>query len=123
MSSDPWDSLPSGDYFKFEEPGDAVVGDVIGIGIGEDFNGNPAPQVVVRQDDGQDVTVTAGQAQLKAKLMAARPKVGDRIKMEYTQKEQRAGGKTLKHFDVVVKEGGAKAPVTEEAVQAAEDDF
>jgi hypothetical protein len=123
MSSDPWDGLPSGNYQKWETPGDTLVGDVVGRGVGQDVNGNDCPQIVVRTDDGAEITVTAGQAQLKAKLMEARPNPGDRIKITYTEAEKREGGKTLKHFEVVVKRGEAKAPVTDEAVAAAADDF
>lgn len=119
--SDAWDGLPNGNYAKWENPGDEVVGDVIGKGIGQDLSGNSVPELVVRLDDESEVTVTASQAQLRAKLLEARPDVGDRIKITYTKSEKRDGGKTLKHFDLVVKTGAAKAPVEE--VAAAADDF
>lgn len=124
MSNDPWDGLPNGKYVKWENIGDEVVGDVIGKGIGPDANGQDVPQLTIRKDDGEEVTITAGQAQLKAKLMEARPQIGDRIKIRYEKAEKKDGGKTLKHFEVVVKTGGAKSPVSKpEAQKAAEEDF
>jgi hypothetical protein len=120
---DPWDGLPNGAFVSWDNVGDEVVGDVIGKGMGQDFNGNPCPQLVIRTDDGAETTVTAGQAQLRAKLLEGKPQVGDRIRIVFTQSEKRDGGKTLKHFEVTIKSGGAKSPVTEEAVAAATDDF
>ena len=52
--------------------------------------------------------LTAGQAQLKAKLLEARPMPGDRIRVTFDSVEKRGGGKTLKHFTVQLKKGGAK---------------
>ena len=124
MSNDPWDGLGNGNYAKWENVGDEITGDVVGKGKGTDLQGQEVPQIVVRLDDEREVTVTASQAQLRAKLMEARPQVGDRIRIKYTNTEKRDAGKTLKHFEVVVKTGGAKAPVaTPAAVAAAADDF
>lgn len=122
--SDEWDGLPNGNFAKWETPGDEIVGDVVGKGIGRDLKDNPVPELIIRRDDETEVTVTASQGQLRAKLLEARPQVGDRVKITYTKNEKRDGGKTLKHFDVVVKSGGAKNPVaTPEAAAAAEEDF
>jgi hypothetical protein len=123
MTSDPWDGLPSGNFVKWEEVGEEIVGDVIGKGVGEDFNGHDCPQLVIRNDDAEEVTLTAGQAQLKAKLLEANPNVGDRIKVKYTGTEKADKG-DKKLFEVTVKRGGAKAPVAQEEVSsAADDDF
>lgn len=122
--SDSWDGLPNGNFAKWENPGDEIAGDIVGKGIGEDMQGGQVPQIVVRLDDDSEVTITASQAQLRAKLLAAKPNVGDRIKVTFTQSENRSGGKTLKHFEVQVKAGGAKNPTpTAEAVAASGDDF
>lgn len=122
MPRDPWDDVPSGDFFQFENPGDMLVGDVIGKTLGKDFNGNPCPEMQVRQDDGTEVTATCGQAQLKAKLLEAKPQVGDRISITFTNTQRRDGGKTLKEFEVKVKTGGAKSKVSEPAPPPADDD-
>ena len=106
-----WDDptiRPSGDYVRFETVGDTLVGDVIGLGIHEFPDGKRAAKLIVRDDEGEERTLTAGQVQLASKLAEARPEVGDRIKIVYTENEKRSGGKTLKHFDVSVKKGGAK---------------
>lgn len=123
MSNDPWDGLPNGNFAKWENPGDELVGDVVGKGLGDDLNGHSVPQIVVATDDGSEITVTASQAQLKAKLMEARPAVGDRVKITYTRNEKRDGGKTLKHFEVVLKKGGAKNTAPAEAIAAAAEEF
>lgn len=124
MSDDAWAGLPNGNYQKWENPGDSIAGDVIGKGVGQDVNGADVPQLVILRDDGEEITVTAGQAQLRAKLMEANPNVGDRCKIEYTRSEDRGGGKTLKHFEVNVKRGGAKnAPPAAAEVAASDDDF
>lgn len=123
MSNDPWDGVSNGNYAKWETVGDEVVGDVIGKGLGPDMQGEMVPQLTVRRDDASEVTVTASQGQLKGKLLEGKPQIGDRIKIVYVRKEDRGGGKTLKHFEVTIKSGGAKSPVTPEAVAQAADDF
>ena len=124
MSNDPWDGLSSGNFVKWETIGQEVVGDIIGKTTGEDLKGNKVPQLVIRLDDDTEVTIGGSQAQLKAKLLEGRPQVGDRIKIKLTEITRPAADKTLKHFDVVIKSGGAKNPVvTPAAAAAAADDF
>ena len=115
MTSSVWDDptiRPSGDYVKFETVGDFVVGEIIGLGIHEFPDGKRAAKLIIRDDDGEERTLTAGQVQLATKLAEARPEVGDRVKITFTQVEKRSGGKTLKHFDVAVK-GTPKSPAEE----------
>ena len=102
---DEWDDLPSGDFAKWENAGDTVVGTVTAKSIGRTLNNEPCPQLSIRTDDGRDVIVTAAQAHLSAQLRSAKPKVGDRIAIVFTGTEKRDGGKTLKKFDVQVKAG------------------
>lgn len=124
MSIDPWDGLPNGQYVKWENAGDSITGDIVGKGTGPDINGEQVPQLTIRLDDGTEQTVTASQAQLRAKLLEGRPAVGDRIKIVYVKAEKRDGGKTLKHFEVTIKKGGAKVqPVSEAAIAAASEEF
>ena len=116
-----WDdpSLASGgDYVRFENPGDNVVGDVLNVTMHTWDDGSSCPKLTIRTDDGNDVTLTAGQVRLKAELRDKRPEPGDRIKVTFTELEKRPGGRTLKHFDVQVASGGAKgtaAAVVEDA--------
>ena len=109
MNNDPWDDLPSGEYVKWSEPGDTVVGVVVSKSIGFDLNQRPCPQLTVRLDDGTDRIVSASQAQLAARLKELRPAVGQKVRIVYTGDERREGGKTLKLFTVDVK--GEPAPV------------
>jgi hypothetical protein len=90
-----------GDYIKFENVGDSVSGVVTNIGAHRWDDGSVSPQVTLQTSDGEK-TVTAGQVRLKAALAEKRPNVGDTITIKFIDLEKRAGGKTLKHFDVTV---------------------
>lgn len=90
-----------GDYIKFENVGDTVTGQVLSIGAHKWEDGSVSPQLVLSTAEGEK-TLTAGQVRLKAALAEKRPNVGDTITITYADLEKRAGGKTLKHFDVKV---------------------
>jgi hypothetical protein len=115
-----------GNYVTFENPGDFVSGTIILIRPHVFDDGSVAAQLFLTTDNGEEVTVTAGQIKLKLELVRLRPEAGDHIMIRYTQKEQRAGGKTLKHFEVQVQPGQAQqggyqqqAQQQHQAVQAA----
>jgi hypothetical protein len=108
-----WDDpeiQPSGDFVKFENPGDTVTGRITLIGKKRWDDGNVSPQLDLVDGNGESKTVTAGQVRLQAALREQRPEVGDTITITYTSMEKRAGGKTLKHFDVTVNGGGGATP-------------
>lgn len=94
-----------GDYVKFEEVGDKVVGEITGLTTHTWDDGSKSPKLFIATDDGGERTLTASQIGLKIKLGELRPNVGDRISITYISVEKRPGGKTLKHFDVKVKPG------------------
>lgn len=71
MTTDPWDTFVTGDWMRFETPGDTVTGELIARQTGTDYNGDPCPQIVLATRTGA-VTITAGQAHLKRLLAAAR---------------------------------------------------
>jgi hypothetical protein len=104
-----------GDFVKFDEIGDAVVGTIKEIREGRDYNGNPCPELVLEvSEDGDEKTVTAGQALLKAALAEAAPQVGNKIRITYTGNSQgKPGRNPAKEFKVEVKPG------THELVQPA----
>ena len=109
MTTSTWDDpdlRTSGDFVKFDQVGDKVAGTVTGIRKHRFDDGSVAAQVLLTTDDGEERTLTAGQVRLKAALAEQRPEVGDHLTVTFTQNEKRAGGKTLKHFDVKVKRGG-----------------
>lgn len=111
----PWDSLPrnSGDFAKWTDPGQSVVGTISYVGLGEDFDKNPCPEISVEIEGGPAVTITAGQASLKTKLLEAKPEVGDQIAVLYQGTEDNGRGGTIKKFDVKVKRaGGGTSPVS-----------
>ena len=106
-----WDSISidTGDYVSFVNVGDSVTGVITAISTKTWDDGKTDPQLTIRTDDGEK-TLTAGQVRLKAALIEQRPEVGDSIWIKLSQIEKRAGGKTLKHFDVSVQPKGSAAP-------------
>ncbi len=99
------DLRPNGEFVKFENVGDSIAGTIVKIGKHRFDDGSIAPQILLKTDDGEEKTLTVGQVRLKVALAEKRPNVGDHLTVTYVQQEKRAGGKTLKHFDVAVKEG------------------
>jgi hypothetical protein len=102
-----WDNpavRSSGEYVKFEKVGDSVSGVILDQSIHTFEDGKRAAKLVIRTAEG-DRTLTAGQMQLAAKLTEARPNVGDKLTIRFVGVEKRAGGKTLKQFDVAVVRG------------------
>ena len=99
------------EYVKFENIGDTVSGCVLSVIAHRFDDGKVVPKIILETDDGE-IALTAGQVRLKAALADQRPEPGDTITVTLTDIEKRAGGKTLKHFDVVVVRGkGAPAAV------------
>ena len=96
------------DYAKFEVIGDTVSGTVTGVYAHRFDDGKVVPKIMLDTAEGE-VALTAGQVRLKAELSEKRPEVGDTLTVTLTEVEKRAGGKTLKHFDVVVAKSGTPA--------------
>lgn len=105
-----WDDpelAQGGEFVAFENVGDHIAGVVQVVRIQTFDDGKRVPQLLIVADDGEDRTITAGQARLKAKLLELRPEAGDHIAITMTDLEKRSGGKTLKHFDVQLRRGGS----------------
>jgi hypothetical protein len=101
---DPWndpDFAIGGDYIKFDQIGDTVTGKVIAVRKHVWDDGSVSPQILLETEDGEK-TLTAGQVRLKAALAEKRPQPGQHLTITLTEVEKRAGGKTLKIFDVQV---------------------
>jgi len=92
------------DYAKFEQIGDSVSGTVTGVFVHRFDDGNAVPKIMLDTADGE-IALTAGQVRLKAALSEKRPDIGDTLTVRLAEIEKRAGGKTLKHFDVDVIKG------------------
>jgi hypothetical protein len=114
------------DYAKFEVIGDYISGVVTGVFAHRFEDGKVVPKIMLDTGDGE-VALTAGQVRLKAELSEKRPEVGDMLTVKLVDIEKRAGGKTLKHFDVaVIKNVAAGVPtvaaptLTPEQLQAME---
>jgi hypothetical protein len=97
-----------GDFIAFNNIGDTVTGTVLSVSAHRWDDGSVCPKVIL-DVDGDEKTITAGQIRLKAALAEKRPETGDTLTITLTDIEKRAGGKTLKHFDVQVNRGGAAA--------------
>lgn len=107
------------DYAKFETIGDTVSGTVTGVYAHRFDDGKVVPKIMLDTADGE-IALTAGQVRLKAALSEKRPEVGDNLTVTLTEIEKRAGGKTLKHFDVDVVKSGTPAPATAPTTLTAE---
>jgi len=108
MSSSVWDDPEfrvGGEFVKFDDVGDTVTGVILDIRKNRFDDGKVVPQILLNCD-GEERTLTAGQVRLKAELGEQRPEIGDTITVTFTENEKRAGGKTLKHFDVSVVRAG-----------------
>lgn len=107
------DLSTAGEFVSFNNIGDTVTGTIVRIRKHVWDDGSVSPQILL-DCDGTERTVTAGQVRLKAELAAKKPQPGEVITITLSDIEKRAGGKTLKHFTVVV---GNSAPAA--AVPAA----
>lgn len=93
-------------FVKFDNVGDTISGEIITVRAHRFDDNTVAPQILLKDGDGEERTVTCGQVRLKAALAQERPEAGDRITITLSDVEKRSGGKTLKHFDVNVQRGG-----------------
>jgi len=114
-----------GDFVKFPNVGDVVVGTITAIRKQRFDDGDQvsyAPQLDLELPDGSEVTLTAGQWHLKKLLIEQRPDVGDRIKVVHTGKQGRSKLFTLdvRRPDAgpakATKRGTARAVLTPDAV-------
>ncbi len=119
MTESIWDDpelKSNDDYVKFDEVGDTVTGKILAVKKHTFDDGKVVPQLLLLVD-GEEKTLTAGQIRLKAELADKRPGVGDVLTVTLSNIEKRSGGKTLKHFEVIV--GGASAPAAAPAAAPA----
>lgn len=108
------DVASTGDYVRFEAVGDGVEGVVTNLErhtFTDDETGEKrvTPKLTIACTDGTERILTAGQVRLRLKLVELRPEVGDYLKVTMTELEKR-GKKTLKHFDVVYRQGDGTTP-------------
>lgn len=105
----------SGGFMRFDEIGDSIEGEVLIVQEGNDFNGNPCPELIIETPSEGTKTVTAGQAMLKVALAEKQPQKGDRVRITYSgHGEGKPGRAPSKLFEVVVEKAGATAPVSAE---------
>lgn len=124
------------DRIKFAQTGDTLAGTITRIDeIDSDYGTSPVLDIAAVKaigtlagDTGERINTTTGtysvilsQKQLRRKVAAAAPRVGDSIAMVLTGSEPLKGGKTLKLFDVQHKpatQDADEAPFTEQPTAA-----
>lgn len=92
-----WTNVPTGTK---------VSGAVVAVERGEDFNGGACPQYKLRQPNGDLITLTCGQANLKSQVVALRVQVGQHLTVTYTEDRKVAKG-NMKVFSVEVTDPAA----------------
>jgi hypothetical protein len=85
--SNPWDEFSAGgDFVEFNNVGDEVIGTILNISAKRWDDGKVSPQLGLRLDNGDEVTLTAGWVMLVKALKDLAPNVGDRIRVKMTGK-------------------------------------
>lgn len=94
-------------FVSFAEIGDSVEGTIVSVDFGPyGFDDVECPRLIIEQDDGTSVTLTAGQRVLQSELAEKEPEPGDRIKIQYSGNgEGKPGRAPAKLFEVVVERG------------------
>ena len=108
MTSSVYDELgPTGEFITFANEGESITGTITSVGLHTWDDGKKSLQLGL-EVDGESRVLTAGPIGLQIKLQELRPGVGDTLTVTYLGSEKRAGGKTLKKWDVKVGAGAAK---------------
>lgn len=126
MSDDIWDDpalTVSDSFYKFEAVGDQASGVILTKGRKEWPDGKVDAELLLKDDaDGEEKTLTVGTLRMKEKFVELRPGPGDHVFVKLTSIEPRPGGKSMKHYEIVVNGGGAPvaqaAPVAEPVAAA-----
>jgi hypothetical protein len=116
-----------GKYTSFNKIGDTITGTVAELAVGEDYNSNPCPQLVLKNATGEwhnkagvktvanneDVKFNLALTQLKSKGASLRPNVGQVVSATFVSETKVAKG-TAKEFTFTVSDGpAASGPVAD----------
>jgi hypothetical protein len=123
MSENGWEEVeaPVGNFIGWGRVGQTVTGKVIFYTHdgGTDFNGQACPQITIELqgqadsykekgtqlvsfESGQVVMINAGQANLKANVVAAQLMPGNLVQIAYVGDQALPGGKSVKQFKIRV---------------------
>lgn len=95
-----------GAWVKFENVGDQVIGVIKEVRDGRTFDGNPCPELVIEDEDGDERIITASQVKLGRIIVEKAPQAGNKIRITYSGVGDAMPGKAPpKLFEVDVKEG------------------
>lgn len=86
-----------GSYVKWDRQGMRLEGVVVTVGTGRDFDGNPVPELKVRDASGGEHIVSCAQTILHDKIIELQPQPGDQIVIDHTGMAGQA-----KNFEVTV---------------------
>lgn len=91
----------TGEFVKFEQPGDSVTGTVVAIREHTfDKDKGPVPLIDIAPRAGGDtVTLSVDKVDLKFKLAELEPQVGDDLRVKFTDTEKTPNG-TKKVFEI-----------------------
>lgn len=78
--------MPSSNYFKFDNVGDEVKGEIVDIGSHTFPNEtDPTPKLFIKVDGEEEpVEVTCGARNLKTLVLTERPDIGDMVRIKLT---------------------------------------
>lgn len=105
-----------GEFVKFEDIGDQVVGTIVAIRK-HTFNEDKGPVALIdlERDDGEQVTLSVDKVDLARQIPLLAPQVGDKLAVKYTGDEKTPNGRK-KVFAVRHKEGDRKPVQSSEPV-------
>lgn len=100
----------SGEFVKFENTGDKVVGTIVAIRL-HTFDEKKGPVPLIDLDTGAEDTLTLAvdKVDLRRQIGELEPQVGDKLGVEYVQNERTPSG-TKKVFKIQHRAAERKAP-------------
>lgn len=132
-TTDPWDDLEprsEGSFFKFDQPGDTIVGTIVRREKGTKFDKvTPCPQLVIDTDSGEQI-VTCSQTNLETQALLKKAELvpGARVRITFTGVGQAKPGQAPPKLFTIETKGGEPQLTDGEmkrrsTLAASEDDF
>lgn len=114
MSDDFWTEFEASDFppkFKFENPGDKIVGIIRDRRVYEDPKGKRTPILEIETDGGEVRSVFIGNVDLLRQVVDLAPEIGDKFGAVFQTIERIDGGKTMHRFGVKVEKPSSPVQV------------
>jgi hypothetical protein len=99
-----WDDedFEGDDKIRFDSEGDIFTGKVMTLSKERSMSGDMVPRLVLETSDGRAMILIAGATDLKRKLVAAAPQIGDDVTIELEDIKPLGGGRAFKTYSVHV---------------------